>query len=281
MKETAIVAYTESQKVVKKYLTRRNSQNEAALERLRMAIALSPNAHKNNQNTRQKDSPKPMAVEDDMEKSRVGAAMTDLMNKRVVILVIALLIIIPLLVQRQTDSTFSITAQMIQTMAMNNQTNPTVFDSSFIYTMEQVAMMVSVLSIQINGQYYLQKQNVIDQRRHEDLRSYTLGPSSTSVTVMFDDHINAQNAALFSIYETLFVTLVLIIGTYFMSSDVNKLIINPIERLVDLVRQISGTLRHPPTHPPINISFIVSHTLTHLCTHALMHSTLSLTQPIH
>ena len=28
-------------------------------------------------------------------------------------------------------------------------------------------------------------------------------------------------------------------GTYFFSSDVNKLIINPIERLVDLVRKIS------------------------------------------
>ena len=252
-----MVAYTESHKVLKKYLTKRNSQNEAALERLRMAIALNPNNHMN-QNIKPKDAPKPMVVEDDMEKSRVGIAMTDLMNKRVVTLVIVLLVIIPLLVQRQTDYTYFITAEMIQTMAVNNQINSTVYDSSFIYTIEQVASMVPLLSVKINGDYYLQKQYIIDQRRHEDLKTYTLG----SVTVLFDDHINAQNTALFSIYETLFVTMVLIIGTYFMSSDVNKLIINPIERLVDLVRQISGII----------IIFTTSYIS---CIH---HRTLSLTQ---
>ena len=268
MKETAIVAYASSEKVIKKYFTRRNSQNEAALERLRMAIALSPNARMI-KNVKPKDAPKPMVVEDDMEKSRVGIAMTDLMNKRVVILVILLLVIIPLLVQRQTDSTYPITAQMIQTMAVNNQTNSSVYDSSFIYTMEQVVTMVSVLSIEVNGQYYLQKQHVIDQRRHEDLKTYKLGTSLSSVTVLFDDHINAQNSALYSIYETLFVTLVLIIGTYFMSSDVNKLIINPIERLVDLVRQISGFVTRPLTFAMINISFILSCTFYYIISHML------------
>ena len=37
----------------------------------------------------------------------------------------------------------------------------------------------------------------------------------------------------------LFSSSISISGTYFFSSDVNKLIINPIERLVDLVRKIS------------------------------------------
>jgi class 3 adenylate cyclase len=58
--------------------------------------------------------------------------------------------------------------------------------------------------------------------------------------MIFDNLTKSRGEARFSMYTTLFVTFLLVVGTYFFSSDVNRLIIGPIERLVDLVRKISA-----------------------------------------
>ena len=124
---------------------------------------------------------------------------------------------------------------------------------------------------------------------HNNTLSTNSAMTTTTTELIFDDYYNVVQRSMYSIYTTLFVTCVLVVGTsivhqhillyyslrfslsffplfphhfaspllppplfsppfhfflsspgtYFFSSDVNKLIINPIERLVDLVRKIS------------------------------------------
>jgi class 3 adenylate cyclase len=69
---------------------------------------------------------------------------------------------------------------------------------------------------------------------------YGNNTTQTTTTMIFNNLEATQMQAKSNMYTTLFITFVLVIGTYFFSSDVNKLIIGPIERLVDLVRKISA-----------------------------------------
>ena len=57
--------------------------------------------------------------------------------------------------------------------------------------------------------------------------------------MIFDVQEASRESAIYSILTTTFIIVLLIGGTYFFGVDVNRLVIGPIERLVDLVRRIS------------------------------------------
>ena len=60
-----------------------------------------------------------------------------------------------------------------------------------------------------------------------------------TTTLTFDIRYQTSNQALFGIYTTLFVIVILITGTLFFSSDVTRLVITPVEKMVALVQKIS------------------------------------------
>lgn len=58
----------------------------------------------------------------------VGAAMSDLTNRRVIVLILSMLIIIPTLTVTQIDSTASMVTEMVHKLAFLNQSNPAVYE---------------------------------------------------------------------------------------------------------------------------------------------------------
>ena len=144
-------------------------------------------------------------------------------------------------------------------------------------TLDNVEANTPVLSIQINGNYLLNYQERIDELRKVEMAYYSSEYQNVQTSMIFDNLVKSQEEARFSMYTTLFITFLLVVsthkilkivfsnnslfinlfnclrylffilfpiscqvGTYFFSSDVNRLIIGPIERLVDLVRKISA-----------------------------------------
>ena len=102
------------------------------------------------------------------------------------------------------------------------------------------ATSTPIVSIQINGRSIFRQQTVIDARRSEELTQVIAGNATLSTLIVFDTLSISQTIATLSTLSTLFILFVLLLGTYYFSTDINRLIINPIERLVDLVRTISA-----------------------------------------
>jgi hypothetical protein len=68
--------------------------------------------------------------EENLEQSRVGAAMSDLTNRRVIVLILLMLIIIPLLTVNDPDVSLTLAVQLVHQMAQLNATDPATYQVS-------------------------------------------------------------------------------------------------------------------------------------------------------
>ena len=154
-------------------------------------------------------------------------------------------IIIPLLTALQADRSFVLLTRMAQNVAVtysNNNPNNHSYDHAVANSVVSLFhdTTTPVLSLQINGRIIYQQPDVINARRPEELTNVMSGNLTLSTLIVFDTLSRSQAIATLSMLSTLFILCVLLSGSYFFSEDINKLIINPIERLVDLVRTISA-----------------------------------------
>lgn len=180
------------------------------------------------------------ADDDEMPpESKVGAAMSDLTNRRVIVLILMMLIIIPLLTSSDPDISLSLGVQLVHQLGMMNSTNPTTYQSGLNLAIANVQQRLPLLKLQFNSELvYLDP--LFHDRRQEEMATYELKTGGFRTLMAYDQHDQTRQSALFSIYTTVFIVVLLISGTFFFSQDVNKLVIGPIERLVDLVRKISA-----------------------------------------
>lgn len=176
--------------------------------------------------------------------SHVGEKISELTTQRVIILVIVMLVIIPSLVLYDPDMSDSLAYTMFNDMAVLNATNSS-YSSGLTYTTNYVIATTTVVEIQLayqpNNLRTLYYDSVISTLRNIEQLTYSSSHSSPYVSskMIFSLKSFVVQSASFSIIETIFVILVLLIATYFFSSDVNKLVITPIEYMVALVRKIS------------------------------------------
>jgi len=184
------------------------------------------------------------------KESRVGAAMSDLMNRRVIILVLIMLIVIPLLSTIDTNMEPELAVKFVHNLfvATNKEANgAAVYGGAKTKAIAFVVDELDVikLTMAINGAE--DAQSFSHQARIDELRSteidkfYTDSDNGQYVTTLWVDKSSetvAQSAM--AIYTTLFVVFCLLAGTYFFSADVNRLVIVPIERMVELVQKISA-----------------------------------------
>lgn len=177
--------------------------------------------------------------EEDGEESKVGAAMSDLTNRRVIVLLLLMLIIIPLLTINDPDISLSLGVQLVHNMSILNQTDPATYEDGLLLAISTVKSQLPVLSIVLNGNTYFRDSSALDRLRDEEVVEYYFSGSGTSTNIIYDQKSESINSALFSIYTTSFIIVLLMGGIYFFSSDVQSLVIVPIEKLVSLVRKIS------------------------------------------
>lgn len=180
-------------------------------------------------------------VEDDtsQQESKVGAAMSDLTNRRVIVLILMMLIIIPLLTSTDPDISPSLGVQVVHALAVLNATNPALYESGLLLAIQNVESRLPLVFVRFNDIDYF-KSSIFDKRRTEELATYDLSTGGFTTRMAYDQHHHAVQAALYSIYTTSFIIVLLLLGVYFFTSDVERLVIRPIERLVELVRKISA-----------------------------------------
>lgn len=65
--------------------------------------------------------------------SHIGAAMTELSIRRVMVLVLALYIVIPLLTIQEVDNSWNLSVNLIHQLAILNYSDPSAYEVSFVF----------------------------------------------------------------------------------------------------------------------------------------------------
>lgn len=201
--------------------------------------------------------------------SLVGATMTDLTNKRVIMLVLTMLIVIPLLSIDDPDYSNTLATSLIATTAYN-----VVKTASSSRTAPMIEGINAVIGLQAVP---FLDENIRSEKSKEPIMSVVFTPpisyvsggatltykgwsnptltnqfvrvaekqeivetrNGLSTVVTFSDRSRQLSMRRQSIYTTIFVICLLVFGTYYFTREVDRLVIDPIETMVALVTQIS------------------------------------------
>mmetsp|Transcript_19317 Transcript_19317/g.32403 ORF Transcript_19317/g.32403 Transcript_19317/m.32403 type:complete len:858 (-) Transcript_19317:6061-8634(-) len=195
-----------------------------------------------------------VAVDDDEMKmaeltpeSHVGAAMSDLTTRRVIVLVLVMLIAIPLLSYSTSDFAPTYGTTLVHSYAKwNTSSGNSDLNSSYYMAVNNVVSNLDCLYLAVNDKVFFRDDHLDDLRDVEtlqiDFKTFVdvNGISTRVETVsIYDMRHSSVMTATFGIYMTIFVLFLLVVGTYFFSTDVNRLVIIPIEKMVALVQDIS------------------------------------------
>ena len=97
-----------------------------------------------------------------------------------------------------------------------------------------------MIGIKLENNWYYRNDYLFNKLRVVETSTYNYYGQGYETTMVFNVQSNSKQTAQFSIFTTIFVMLILSAGTYFFSTDVNRLVIIPIERMVALVKKISA-----------------------------------------
>lgn len=97
-----------------------------------------------------------------------------------------------------------------------------------------------LIFLAINGVQMYKDSTAFDAAREIDKTEYNSELNGVTVDSIFDSSAESAEGANFSIGTTIFVMVLLLVGTYAFSTDVETLVIEPIEKMVSLVKKISA-----------------------------------------
>eukprot|EP01035_Chromulina_nebulosa_P020916 gene20916-27110_t len=173
------------------------------------------------------------------EQSHVGAAMTELTNRRVIILILVMFVIIPLLTITDNDLSLQLASELVFHIGALNQSNPSLYENAFDLTLENTISNTPVIGILLNDNWYYKRQDLFDKLRNEEKAVFEYSNSGYYSKLEYNQRHLSVKTAQYSICTTIFIIFLLLAGSYFFSRDVNNLVIIPIERMVSLVKKIS------------------------------------------
>ena len=170
------------------------------------------------------------------EESRIGRKLGDLTTKRVIVIVMLLLIILPLF-----DLTFYINSYTSWECGGNQLKEfygtPT-FDITrevFIEYHSHDIRPLIFLSLTAEGRGVVWQTLSLSEMRLEE--AYFIVDGQT--VAVFDIRYDTRLAAVLSICRTVFICIVLSLGAIYLTKDANTLVIEPIEKMIDKVRKIA------------------------------------------
>jgi hypothetical protein len=192
--------------------------------------------------------------------SRVGAAMSDLTTRRVIILVLTMLLAVPFLLGSSMDYAPRYATQFVANMEVCYNINSSndacaqglkhaiqravdigcvsiIKKDMTTTTTDSSSTTDSTYTTLYYDAYYMSilrdVEVVIESSSNEsegvqkmnDISSISYNSTTSQIIAVFDIQYQSQSAAIISLYLTIFVILLLGFGTYILSTDVNVLVI--------------------------------------------------------
>lgn len=182
--------------------------------------------------------------------SHVGAEMSDRTTKKVIIGILIMLVVIPLLQVQELEylNEFGMHMVLKQRASIDidrfggiSIENWERAEGVFIDTTSCIDMTYSGFDDDLRNKALipLDRADAASLRKNEML-AITINDDIYSLVATFDVSRRADEEAMLGVLLTSFVILLLAVGTMTFSRDVNSLVIIPIEKMVQLVREISA-----------------------------------------
>jgi hypothetical protein len=158
--------------------------------------------------------------------SHVGAAMSDITTRRVIVLVLVMLIVVPLLSYSSLDISPDFGGHVFHRMVKANITSPGVYTDGINTALNSLKSDLDLIRLVSDDTLYYEDKSKLDSLRSEEIteylfRSYAPTPTGGSVFVVtkasFDNHRNIQETALYSIYLTIFILFLLVVSSFITS----------------------------------------------------------------
>lgn len=174
-----------------------------------------------------------------MQESKVGQKLSDLTTRKVIVIVLVMMFSVPLFsLDTYQDDPNSYTYGL----EMVGMYNGSYLGTGWNYTRDTFITQMSntrnpILSMELKGDTYNKPGVNLDDLRTTEVNIGTF--SDNSYVAIYDDRQNTQLGAGLSIGRTLFICLVLTVAAMCFSNTANKLVINPIENMIEKVKKIA------------------------------------------
>ena len=206
------------------------------------------------------------------KQSKVGTDLVDMITRKVIMMILSMLVLVPLLTFDVTPAHFQHSTELIHNvMAADLQDCATITPavSTFVDVTNSVGesaeLVFSLLDLQVTGDPCGIKAQVVAELKtyitDEDLAEvfvgykegmfrddyislYTVNRDGFTTTAVFDVSQDAKESALFSIWLTLFVIFILITMSIAFENDAQTLILTPIEQVSSEPRAERVPLTH-------------------------------------
>ena len=170
------------------------------------------------------------------EETHVGATLTDLTTRRVIILVLVMLITIPFFIEDANDKAPRFWTRTIATMhSCGSPCEDALLDTLVMAVREAGALSISNHNVTAPSDYLYLDRSRLQELRSDEVMITTAG----DIVAVYDILDQSKDSAVISCFLTLFVIILLSFASYVLSNDMNTLVINPIEKMVAVVKKIS------------------------------------------
>lgn len=181
--------------------------------------------------------------------SKLGQQLSDSITQKVIIMILAMIIVLPLLTYSTTDESSQLAVDLLQTFNNANDVTAackdtllqTVIDSTnannipyhYLVRLNIFPLFSSGLAYD-SGQYYSQSSTLITEWIETNM--------STNATTMayFSERILVQSTATLTIILIIFVAIMLVGGAAVFTGDAENLVLKPIERMMNMVEAVAA-----------------------------------------
>ncbi len=189
--------------------------------------------------------------------SFLGKNMSNLTTKRVIVGVLGMLVVIPLLTYSSTDHGSSFGISLIHTFAVASIDDVTVQPGLDNAVNAFTSQLDDVLIVDINGDVVFEAVNACDDKLRDNEKVTLLvrelldsGDTFTTKAVLLVKK-QLEKVAVLNILLTIVIIILLLAGSMICSRDVNRIVLLPIETLMQLVQNIARN--------PLDSSLNVNH----------------------
>lgn len=171
------------------------------------------------------------------DESKVGKKLSDLTTRRVIILVLSMMFSIPFLTLStyKDENTFTFGLELINAFPENSAGFNRTFDT---YISEHRSIWTPLITVQAYSKSWIKNNFKLSSLRSNDYELATAGDDNQLASI-FDIRPNNKIDAGLSLLRTVFICFVLAGGALFFSRDTQKLVIGPIEQMIEKVKKIA------------------------------------------
>eukprot|EP01038_Epipyxis_sp_PR26KG_P015176 gene15176-20442_t len=188
---------------------------------------------------------------DTQRQSRLGTQLSDSTTQRVIVMVLILLIVVPQLQYAKSNYGFEFTTKAIHQFNINQKLSTTAKKAAVdsllnsIYGAENNRyILYADVTPSITQSPYVYFKAYIEHLR--DNWIHTIQKSNTINNILYNTTLKESNLsqffqiAVFSILLTIFTTIMLVGGSVVFTNDAEKLVIAPIERMMNMVDAVAA-----------------------------------------